>query len=298
MERKKLRIIGCAVLLLAIGAAGAYHFLVERAADRVAPVIEVPADTFSITMDTPVSSLLSGVTAFDDRDGDLTNRIFIEKISKFVAPGKSHITFAAVDASGNVGKKQCTVIWSDYVSPQFDLKQPLRFSSAERINVLDRITAVDRLDGDISNHVKMTLLSGTLAGVGNAEAEVRVTNSMGDTVSLAVNVEIFEASDLNAIYAPEIMLNKYILYLSETEPFIPETMVESIKVRYVGTQAAALGITEEDTVVMPEQYGKNRIRITCETDFSAVGVHEVRYTTSLDGYSGGTTLYVVRGGDA
>ncbi len=288
--------MGCTVLLLAILAVAAYHFLVERTADHTAPVIDAADEAFTITINTPVASLLSSVTAFDDRDGDITDRVFVEKVSKFIAPGKSYITFAAVDESGNVGKKQCTVNWSGYKSPQFDLKQPLRFSSSEQINVLDRIMADDVIDGDISGNVKLTLLKGSLSGPGKVRANLRVTNSMGDTASLEVTVDIYEASDVNAIYAPDIILDRYVLYLAETETFAPESMVKGIKIHSMGAQSEALGMTEAGMVVTPEQYGANRIRITCETDLSVAGVHEVRYTTSIDGYSGGTTLYVVREG--
>lgn len=298
MKTKKLSYIAFVLLLLlAAGAVAAYRLFVENAADTAAPVITAQQGSYSLTMGTPVDTLLSSVTAFDDEDGDLTDSVFIEYVSGFVAPGKSYVTFAAVDASGNVGKKQCELIWTDYESPRFSLKYPLSFSKSDRIRILDAVVATDCIDGDISDQVKITLLEGSLSQAGNARVELRVTNSMGDTAVLEVTVEIKEPTDVSMIHAPVINLREQIVYLSEDESFDPMHMVENIRIRFVGPQAQALGVSVPDTSLSPQQFGENRIRITAETDLMLPGVHEVRYTTSLDGYGTGTTLYVVRGGE-
>lgn len=72
--------------------------------DRTIPVISFQDEGeifYEDEMDE--SLLLEGVSAYDEQDGDVSGSLLIEKISK-TAGGDVIVTYAAMDASDNVGK--------------------------------------------------------------------------------------------------------------------------------------------------------------------------------------------------
>ncbi|MBR5595916.1 MAG: DUF5011 domain-containing protein [Lachnospiraceae bacterium] len=72
--------------------------------DRISPVIKVEPVNYVYEEDLPEALLYQGVTAFDEKDGDVTNRIVIEKVVTDREQGTATITYGASDQSGNVGK--------------------------------------------------------------------------------------------------------------------------------------------------------------------------------------------------
>lgn len=72
--------------------------------DRTAPVISVPETVLVYEETMMQEELLEGVTAYDAQDGDVTDRLFVEKISD-MADGRVLVTYAASDASNNVSEK-------------------------------------------------------------------------------------------------------------------------------------------------------------------------------------------------
>lgn len=71
--------------------------------DRIAPVISFGENDIVYTEGMDTGLLLTGVTAMDDVDGDVTDTLLIEKISD-TARGDVLVTYAALDRSNNVAK--------------------------------------------------------------------------------------------------------------------------------------------------------------------------------------------------
>ena len=99
---KKGIVAGLIVLCVALGAGTAAVVVTD---DRKGPEIELPADgdvTYEEGSDT--ASLLEGVTATDEKDGDVTDSLVIE----YIFPNDDHtsasVVYAAKDSHNNVSK--------------------------------------------------------------------------------------------------------------------------------------------------------------------------------------------------
>ncbi len=73
--------------------------------DRVAPEMRFVAMDLTYTADTEEKDLMSGVMAYDDRDGDITDRIVIEKTILNEESSTAVVYYAVSDLSGNVTKQ-------------------------------------------------------------------------------------------------------------------------------------------------------------------------------------------------
>lgn len=91
-------IIGIAdIILLAAGV------MLYTRQDRTVPAISFSANDIVYKEGMDESLLLEGVSAVDDRDGDVSDSLLIEKISS-TPNGEVIVTYAAMDSSNNVVK--------------------------------------------------------------------------------------------------------------------------------------------------------------------------------------------------
>lgn len=98
MNTKKATII-LSILCVAFLAVAVWLFLLQ---DRQAPVITIddsikPVYTEGVTNET----LLEGVTAKDDRDGNLTDKVFINELRE-TEDGRMQVMYAVMDSSNHV----------------------------------------------------------------------------------------------------------------------------------------------------------------------------------------------------
>ena len=80
--------------------------------DHTPPVIS-GGETIQMSVEDPEEKLLEGMTVEDDRDGDVTDSLVVQKISEFDGEGRRTVTYAAVDNSGNVGYYNRTLEYTD-----------------------------------------------------------------------------------------------------------------------------------------------------------------------------------------
>ncbi len=203
---------------------GYLYFYNRSRTDLTNPVISYAADVLDVSVTDDEEALLKDVTAYDEKDGNLTARVIIEQISNFVDKGVSNITYAVVDNDNHVAKKKRLIRYTDYESPRFTFSKEMRFELRTYFNVLDNIKAIDKIDGDLTKKIKLTSsdLSANQAGVYHMRAEV--TNSKGDFRYLNFNVTIYEAVP----NAPEIVLKKYLVYMNVGDPFIAEYYIDKV----------------------------------------------------------------------
>lgn len=93
-------IIGICVVDVALIGLSAFLYMNQ---DRTVPVISFPEETIVYSENMDESVLLSGVTATDDMDGDVSASLLIEKVAE-TSKGDMIITYAAMDSSNNVAK--------------------------------------------------------------------------------------------------------------------------------------------------------------------------------------------------
>lgn len=104
MKQKSLiLVLSVAGLLL-----GVVCCVVYKSKDRKAPEIKIEKTEISYREGDGYDELLQGVSAKDNKDGDLTDAVFIEKILP-VEDGKAVVYYAVMDTAKNVGKASQTV---------------------------------------------------------------------------------------------------------------------------------------------------------------------------------------------
>lgn len=104
---KKLRITGT-VLLAACVILGVISFVIYTGQDHTAPEITVEEANLTYTEGQDYKELMTGVTAQDNRDGDLTEEVFVDKV---IPTGESSavVYYGVIDSAKNVGTASRTV---------------------------------------------------------------------------------------------------------------------------------------------------------------------------------------------
>ena len=214
---KYLRISVFLVFLIVLAFFIVYEDYLARRTDTSFPVILFDAETIELPVTATDADLLSGVTAHDQKDGDITSRVIVENISNFSEPGTSTVTYAVVDKDNHAVKARRTLVYTDYQPPRFTFQADMRFEAGAKFSLIDLIGATDLIDGDISSKVKLisSELNASVPGVYKCQAQV--TNSKGDVSYLEFGVTITAATNLSL----DVELTDYLIYLKVGDPFVP-----------------------------------------------------------------------------
>lgn len=243
----------------------------EKKKDNTYPVIKLETDTIHVSTDVKSEKLLEGVSAYDEKDGDLTEKVIVESISKFFNLGECKITYAVCDSDSHVTSITRKLIYDSYVSPRFVLDEPLIFTVGSRVNLSDIVGATDLIDGDISNNVIVTSNDYQSGQVGVFHADMKVSNSKGDIVVLRAPMHVIE----RVVQAPQITLKKNIVYTTLGKKLDLESFVE--------------GITDSNGEPLSLD-----VKIRSEIKYKEEGAYSVHYlVTDSEGRQGHTVLTVV-----
>ena len=126
-------------------ASAAVYIGEKMAVDKTLPVITIEEEMIEVSLKATDEELLKGVTAHDEKDGDLTDKIIIESISRFKEKGISKVIYAVCDSNNNVSRALRTIKYKGYESPKFKVVGNLCFSLYEHIDIRDFIEATDSL---------------------------------------------------------------------------------------------------------------------------------------------------------
>lgn len=85
------------------------------------------------------------------------------------------------DSDAHVAHRTRTVRYTDYAPPKFALSRELRYSVGTAVQIRDRLTATDLIDGDVSERIKVTSSGLSAYAEGTYPVTFEVTNSLGDT---------------------------------------------------------------------------------------------------------------------
>ena len=219
------------------------------AVDRVPPTITSESDIIEVQVGASERALLKGISAADDKDGDVTDQIMIKGVSQLIGADTAKVTYIAFDSSNNMATYQRTVRYTDYERPRFSLSKPLTFPMGTSIQLLDMLTASDVLDGDISDSIRVTTQNVDSGTAGTYSVTVQATNSLGDVESLPLKVVIRNGA---ASFVP-LVLSEYIVYLDMGDSYRPNSYI---------TTPSAVGEVEIDSHV----------------DTQTPGIYDVSYT--------------------
>ena len=255
---KKWNYICLALIAVCLALFFGYRTWDQLRTDSTAPQIHISSEIPSISVHDPESVLLAGITATDNRDGDVTDSLLVEKLQRADSSGNVNVTCVAFDAAGNVSRAVYTVNYSDYESPTIRFTRPLAFPQNTSFEVLDIVLAEDVVDGDLSAKVRATSLSEmNLSTRGTHDVEFRVTNSLGDTVKLVVPVEVYPAG----LYNASVTLTDYLVHLPRNAQFDAEDYLSSFtgggtaySLQGNIPQELSLKITEDVDTAVPGTY--------------------------------------------
>ncbi len=273
--------ISLRVLLVMVIGFLAYLLFDAKRNDDAYPVISLSSDKIYISVDADEDALLTGVSAFDAEDGDLTDSVIVENISQFVDAGKCIITYAVFDSANHVSTASREMYYTDYTSPRFQILGRLEFSYTGSFNPLSQIKAFDCIDGDISSKISMNLLDSddNLYSIGIHKVEFRVMNSFGDSASIETEIIVNDATYTEQKQTPIITLTDYIVYVNRGDVISAQDYIKNIQ---VDGQAYSL-----------KQYGVNNIEIdTSEFDSMQTGVQKIVFYVKNGQYSSSTKLIV------
>ena len=267
MKTIKYTVIILLVLVL-VAYIGSYIYL--GSSDRkIPPEIFCSQDLLEVSASDPESVLLSGITASDPQDGDLTDKVTISGISKLVTNDTAKVTYIVFDSDDNMASYVRRIRYKDYHRPTFDIVEPLVYSVTEDPAMLARLKATDVVDGDISNNIRVS----TLEPSDNSEifyVTIQTSNSIGDTAWLRLPVLMLSSNPLR----PEITLSKYLVYLEKDSKFTPTSYILSIE-------------------VPGEKLDLSLVQIDNTVDTGKEGTYYVTYTYTANGITGTAILTVV-----
>lgn len=183
-----------AMLVVWIGSS----ILAGRNSDRVSPVITSNNEWLKLSVKDDPSELMKGLTAQDNKDGDLTDEIMIGNKSKFISPGVCEVTYLVFDSSNNVGRYERKAEYTDYRSPEISVEEPLVFEVGSTIFILERLKVTDSIEGDISDRLKIMSSDVDNTEEGEYTVGVEVTNSFGDTVKEELKVQVVKKGSIAA----------------------------------------------------------------------------------------------------
>lgn len=242
--------------------------------DKTIPVIKVEGDIIDVSLKATDEELLVGVTAYDEKDKDLTDKIIIESISRFTEKGVSKVIYTVCDSDNNVSKATRLIRFVGYESPKFKVSGNLCFSLYEYIDITGMISAVDSLEGPITSNIIVTSDNFSSSITGAFSIDATVTNSKGDSASVKLPI-IVEDRPLSV---PTIELSEYLIYVDKGQ-----------KVDFRSYIVDALDLNEQSL--------KNNVTVEANmVDFNTPGTYNVHYyVTDANALRGHSVMTVVVG---
>ncbi|MDO5690187.1 MAG: cell wall-binding repeat-containing protein [Tissierellia bacterium] len=146
---------------------------------------------------------LTGVTASDLEDGDLTAKIqVVANAVKPDTPGVYSVTYKVEDSMGNSFTKTIYVTVTEKPSdtdPVLNVNAPATVEYGASVNLKDFATATDKEDGDLT--AKITVAPATLdtSKAGPVEITYSVTDSDGNTVTKKVTITVAEKPNTDPV---------------------------------------------------------------------------------------------------
>ncbi len=257
---RSLKVILIALFLI-VAIAFSVLFCYDRMIiDHVAPQIFCDGEKLEVSVSASDAELCKGLSATDDVDGDITDRIIVRRISRLVGSNSAIVDYAVFDSASNYCTYRRSVYYTDYQQPRFSLTQPMIYNVNATVSLDDRLKAMDVLDGDISARIRVSSASVTSAVEGEYPLGVQVTNSTGDTAVLKLTVCVRNYTSRH----PVIHLSEYLSYVERDS----ELTEQDLRALIVSARESETGASVD----------AKDITISGDVDTSRPGSYDVRYS--------------------
>lgn len=233
--------------------------------DATIPVISCKEDTISISVKDTEEDLVQHVSAFDVKDGDLSDKVFIENMTPYISSGRTDITYVVCDSDNHVGRLTVSAFYSDYHSPHFDIKKPLIVPMRMRgFDYNDYIGIDDCIDGNELAQNLIVVSNLDISTPGTYDLTVKATNSRFDSSTIDLSVTVVDGAVINPI-----SLNRYIVYCKTGAvlnfmSYVSASEEDSVKVNTDNVDLYTPGIYE--AVYTAEGRDATRLVVVCEED--------------------------------
>ncbi len=211
MIMRVMRISVAIITVLTTIAFAAVFVTTKIRTDKTIPVITVEDGILEVSVKATEDDLLAGVKAVDGKDGDISDRLLVESIGKFIKTGYCKISYAVSDLDNHVSTATRQIHYTDYTAPKFTMSKPLVFSVYDTVVTTGIVGATDCLDGNISQNVIIYSPDFEDGKEGTYSIQATVTNSKGDTsqivLPMVVEKQMRDGSKIN--------LNKYLIYVKK-----------------------------------------------------------------------------------
>jgi predicted MPP superfamily phosphohydrolase len=158
--------------------------------DVTKPVLSVPTD--STILVGAAFDPMAGVTATDDRDGDLTAAITVSGSVDPATPGRYTLRYSVADTAGNstaATRIVDVVLGADITAPMLSAPSSTIITVDQPFDALSGVTAMDDRDGDLSAAVQVSGEVDT-STAGTYLLTYRVVDAAGNTTSASRTVVV------------------------------------------------------------------------------------------------------------
>ena len=251
---KTLRIITIILFLLSLAVYLGVSYRYNNQLDRVSPAIRCETEVLEVSVNADDSDLLTGVTATDNRDGDLTDRIMIQGISRLLTENTVRVTYVVMDSSNNIASCTRIVRYTDYAPPRLALNAiPVYTTELEQnaLSVLkETLIATDVKDGDLSGDIRIIANSIDVTLENTYTLTLEVTNSLGDSEVVPLTIVIDDEGAAN----PLVTLKEYITYVNVGSSFEPKSCILTLNGSPYSGVASGLTIDSQVDTSIPGTY--------------------------------------------
>ena len=262
-------------LFLVVSVAFSAFFLYDRTMmDHEAPMIVCDGAPVRVSVHASEEELCKGLTATDNVDGDISDRIIVRRVSQLYGSSSALINYAVFDSSSNYCTFSRGITYTDYRKPRFALSQPLSFNVSSKITLEDRLTASDVIDGDITQRIRLSSTSVSITEPGVYPITVQVLNSSGDTAVATIPVIIQSSTSRH----PVIRLSEYLIYAKKDE-VLTEEKLRSYIVSARESSSGAL-LSSEDINIDMSQLDTSKRGCT-NVSYSYTNARDLTYTVIL-----------------
>ena len=262
---KYVKITVILLFVLSLGLYGAGRVKEKRDEDPTRPVITSDREVLEISVNYGEEELFAGLTAQDERDGDLTDEIIHGKFSQFIEPGVCNLGYVVFDSSNQAGTLSRKVRFVDYESPKLSLSRPLVLTIGEGESAIDSIGASDVLDGSLSDMVKQVSSTVDYRTEGDYTVSVEVSNSFGDVEEQTLPVHIVSAGRQEL----QIELSAPLVYLKAGDSFDPHAFVTALTSS--GGEALDPALVQADSQVNTAEPGCYEVHYSAVSENGQLG---------------------------
>ena len=192
--------------------------------ENAAPVITIDNEILTVSVKDNENALLSGVSASDAEDGDLSSKIVIDSISEFDEKNYRIVTYIVFDNNDQMAKAIRRIKYSDYEAPKLDIEKALVYFYMPQPDMYkEYISAYSVLDGNLNSKIIIENIY--------YEKDLYVVFSVTDSCGIKSSITL-KADETNGFPSVDFKLNDYMVQVGKGIEIDPWIFIDHIE--YMG----------------------------------------------------------------